>query len=117
MMTREGHFFHIDFGHMLGNFKKKFGIKRERAPFFFTPDLKYVMDQYQQVTGISIYDAFKQCSLLAYQTIRMRGKLFIIMFKMLVATGIEELSVDSDIKWIEQALRLDLSETDARKFF
>lgn len=28
MMTKSGHLFHIDFGHFLGNFKSKFGIKR-----------------------------------------------------------------------------------------
>ena len=43
MLTNKGHFFHIDFGHFMGNFKTKFGIKRERAPFFFTPDMQYVM--------------------------------------------------------------------------
>ena len=26
---KEGNLFHIDFGHFLGNVKKKFGIKRE----------------------------------------------------------------------------------------
>ena len=29
MMTKKGHLFHIDFGHFLGNFKEKFGVKRE----------------------------------------------------------------------------------------
>ena len=37
-VTRAGNLFHIDFGHFLGNFKEKFGVKRERAPFVFTPD-------------------------------------------------------------------------------
>ena len=30
--------FHIDFGHFLGHFKKKYGIRRERVPFVLTED-------------------------------------------------------------------------------
>ena len=32
MVTTSGKFLHIDFGHFLGNFKKKLGFKRETAP-------------------------------------------------------------------------------------
>jgi phosphatidylinositol-4,5-bisphosphate 3-kinase len=39
MLTKMGHLFHIDFGHFLGNFKTKFGVKRERAPFVFTEEV------------------------------------------------------------------------------
>ena len=35
--------FHIDFGHFLGNFKSKFGLKRERAPFVLTSHFVYVI--------------------------------------------------------------------------
>ena len=35
----EGNLFHIDFGHFLGNVKKKFGVKRERDPFVLTKEM------------------------------------------------------------------------------
>lgn len=42
MLKENGNFFHIDFGHFLGNYKSKFGIKREKAPFIFTPAMAHV---------------------------------------------------------------------------
>lgn len=62
MLSTQGCLFHIDYGHMLGNFKKKFGIKREKAPFFFTPDLKWVMDEYDIMTDSKSYETFKTLS-------------------------------------------------------
>ena len=38
MVSEDGQIFHIDFGHFLGHFKKKFGITRERVPFVLTDD-------------------------------------------------------------------------------
>jgi len=43
MMTELGKLFHIDFGHFLGNFKKKFGFKRERAKFVMLPQFEHVL--------------------------------------------------------------------------
>jgi hypothetical protein len=40
----EGNFLHIDFGHFLGNVKKKFGIKRERDPFVFSKECAYFVN-------------------------------------------------------------------------
>lgn len=37
--------FHIDFGHFLGNFKRKLGINRERVPFILTYDFVHVIQQ------------------------------------------------------------------------
>jgi hypothetical protein len=65
MMTRNGHFFHIDFGHILGNFKSKMGVKRERAPFVFTPAMKDVMrgpDQYESFVELccDVYNILRE---------------------------------------------------------
>ncbi len=35
MVNEEGQIFHIDFGHFLGHYKKKFGINRERWALIF----------------------------------------------------------------------------------
>lgn len=37
--------FHIDFGHFLGNWKFKLGVKRERVKFILTPDFVYAMSK------------------------------------------------------------------------
>ena len=39
MLQDNGKLFHIDFGHFLGNFKEKFGIKRERTNFVYTEEM------------------------------------------------------------------------------
>ena len=38
MMRRNGQLFHIDFGHFLGNFKHKFGFRRERVPMILSSE-------------------------------------------------------------------------------
>jgi phosphatidylinositol-4,5-bisphosphate 3-kinase len=43
MINEDGQIFHIDFGHFLGHFKKKFGINRERVPFVLTEDFLKVI--------------------------------------------------------------------------
>ena len=37
--------FHIDFGHVLGNFKSKFGYKRERVPFVLSSEFIFVISK------------------------------------------------------------------------
>ena len=51
MLKKNGQFFHIDFGHILGHFKSKLGVKRERVPFVLTTDFVYVIKRGQSVDG------------------------------------------------------------------
>lgn len=45
ILTFAPQLFHIDFGHFLGNFKRKLGINRERVPFILTYDFVHVIQQ------------------------------------------------------------------------
>ena len=43
MVSQNGHIFHIDFGHFLGNKKQFKGLNRERTDFVFTKEMLYVI--------------------------------------------------------------------------
>ena len=43
MVSRDGCYFHVDFGHFLGHFKAKFGVKREASSFVLTPHMETVL--------------------------------------------------------------------------
>jgi phosphatidylinositol-4,5-bisphosphate 3-kinase len=94
MVTRTGNFFHIDFGHFLGNFKEKFGVKRERAPFVFTPDLAFVMDG----KGSPMYQKFEETCCRVYCELRTEANKYISLFSLMLSTGLPELQSLDDLK-------------------
>ena len=85
MVTQDGHLLHIDFGHFLGNIKRKFGIKRERAPFVLTPDFIHVMKSAyidENDDGTGFFDLFMESCVSAYLEIHRNGSHFINLFSM-----------------------------------
>ena len=50
---------HIDFGHFLGNFKSKLGVKRERVPFVLTNDFIYTIVKGDK--AMEHHQSFKKC--------------------------------------------------------
>ena len=113
MLCRDGRLFHIDFGHFLGNYKSKFGIKRERAPFVFTPDFCEVLGgrnspgfaEFQRVCGH------------AYNVVRARAVDFNRLLTMMLHSGMPELQNEEDIAWVNGALALDMTEAEAAAHF
>lgn len=104
MVHQNGQFFHIDFGHFLGNFKSKFGIKRERSPFVFTPQMKFAIDA--GAKKCNLYDEFLNWCAEAYNVLRARSRLLLVLFSLMVSAGLPELSVQSDIAYFKNMLNL-----------
>lgn len=103
MLTKTGKLFHIDFGHFLGNYKKKFGVKRERAPFVFTPDFAFVMGG----KDTPDFNQFINLCCTAYNIVRKHAAVFINLFAMMLSTGIPELTCVEDITYLREAFSLE----------
>eukprot|EP00047_Mylnosiga_fluctuans_P024651 m.166145 g.166145 ORF g.166145 m.166145 type:complete len:1343 (+) comp9898_c0_seq4:65-4093(+) len=113
MVSQDGHFFHIDFGHFLGNIKKFFGVSRERAPFVLTPDFIYVMGRKDGPR----FKKFVRACVDAYDILRQHARLLIALFAMMLSTGIPELNSAEDIRYLQNALSLDMPTADALAAF
>lgn len=82
MVKDNGIFFHIDYGHFLGNFKYKFGFKRERAPFLLTPDMAHVY------TKNGKEEHFKNSCVKAYNILRKNASRLMNLFIIMSSAGI-----------------------------
>ncbi|RNF26960.1 putative phosphatidylinositol 3-kinase 2 [Trypanosoma conorhini] len=113
MLRQDGTLFHIDFGHFLGNFKTKFGIKRETAPFIFTPMYAYMLGG--QSSPIYVYFVDLACH--AYNVLRRFGGTLMTLFMLMLSTGIPELQKVEDIGWLRTVLLIDRSSEEATEHY
>jgi len=104
MLTKDGKLFHIDFGHFLGNYKSKFGIKRETAPFVFTQHFERVLGGKDRGERFHV---FRNCCMRAFKVLRANADLLMTLFLLMVSCGIPELGASDDIYWIRDALFVD----------
>jgi len=114
MVTKDGHLFHIDFGHFLGNFKKKFGVNRERAAFVFTPEMAYVMGgkKYKKSTQ---FKQFLTLSTRAFFSLRQNALIVENLFILMVSAQMPELMMEEDIYYLREKLYLNMTEKKAEK--
>ena len=111
MIKRNGELFHIDFGHFLGHFKYKMGIKRERAPFVFTR-------QFQSVLGgdnSETFKEFKEKLEKGYIILRNNKEVIITLLNILLCTGIPELN-EKSLRFLENSLLLKKDDKEAIEF-
>ncbi|TUE70084.1 Phosphatidylinositol 4,5-bisphosphate 3-kinase catalytic subunit beta isoform [Bagarius yarrelli] len=116
MVRSTGQLFHIDFGHILGNFKSKFGIKRERVPFILTHDFIHVIQQ-GKTGNTEKFGSFRQYCEDAYLILRKNGNLFITLFALMLTSGLPELTSVKDIQYLKDSLALGKTDEEALKQF
>uniref|UniRef100_A0A667X7R8 phosphatidylinositol-4,5-bisphosphate 3-kinase n=1 Tax=Myripristis murdjan TaxID=586833 RepID=A0A667X7R8_9TELE len=116
MVRSTGQLFHIDFGHILGNFKSKFGIKRERVPFILTHDFIHVIQQ-GKTGNTEKFGSFRQYCEEAYLILRKNGNLFITLFALMLTAGLPELTSVKDIQYLKDSLALGKTDDEALKQF
>jgi phosphatidylinositol-4,5-bisphosphate 3-kinase len=118
MVTEEGQIFHIDFGHFLGHYKKKFGINRERVPFVLPEDFIYVISNGKENPRKSKeFDGFQELCGEAYMALRKHANLLITLFTMMLPTGITELQNMSDVEYLRKTLSVEKSDEEALQYF
>eukprot|EP00038_Savillea_parva_P019908 m.29625 g.29625 ORF g.29625 m.29625 type:complete len:1049 (-) comp4612_c0_seq1:212-3358(-) len=117
MMKRTGELFHIDFGHFLGNWKSKFGIKRERVKFILTPDFVHTLCMGERRERSARWTLFKDTCKKAYLIVRSKAAFFINLLNMMLACGIPELQSHDDVAYLRNTLCLDMSEEEAGNEF
>jgi phosphatidylinositol-4,5-bisphosphate 3-kinase len=122
MLTRVGEIFHIDFGHILGNVKTKFGITRERQPFVFTPQMALIISDevvdFATVLNSEDYIKFEGMCCQAYNKLRQKGNLLITLFSLMLPAYLPELKDrQKDISYLRKALDLEMSFDEANNHF
>uniref|UniRef100_A0A669E998 phosphatidylinositol-4,5-bisphosphate 3-kinase n=1 Tax=Oreochromis niloticus TaxID=8128 RepID=A0A669E998_ORENI len=116
MIRETGQLFHIDFGHFLGNFKRKLGINRERVPFILTYDFVHVIQQ-GRTNNSEKFERFREYCERAYKILCRNGTLFVNLFAMMKAAGLPELTSFKDIQYLKDSLALGKTEDEALKNF
>ncbi|GAA28095.2 phosphatidylinositol-4 5-bisphosphate 3-kinase [Clonorchis sinensis] len=131
MVDTSGRLFHIDFGHILDNRKKKFGITRERVPFVLTKDFITVIahGNADVVLGAPVTDTggggsrdihlqkFAQLCAGAYMLLRKHANILLTLFAMMLPSGLPELTSVCDLEHVRKTLAVEMDDSQALAYF
>lgn len=113
LLAPDGHFFHIDFGYILG-----------RDPKPMAPLMKLSREMVEGMGGStgsaeSQFDAFRQYCFTAYTTLRRSSSLILNLFALMQDAHIPGLAVfgSDSVRKVEERFKLDVTEDEAIGFF
>ncbi|KAI9822989.1 MAG: Phosphatidylinositol (PI) 3-kinase [Phylliscum demangeonii] len=110
LLAPDGHFFHADFGFILG-----------RDPKPFAPAMKLCKEMVEGMGGSNsaYFAAFKQYCFTAYTTLRKSSNLILNLFSLMVDANIPDIRMEPDkAVWkVKERFHLEMSEEDAIMHF
>jgi phosphatidylinositol-4,5-bisphosphate 3-kinase len=114
MIQKDGHFFHIDFGHFLGHFKKVIGdhVNRERN-VYFSSAMYHAVGKSNSVE----WKHFIELCGTAFEILRKHKNMLIYLLMSMLGTGIPELQSKEDVRYFSDKLRKNVDEKSATEFF
>jgi len=108
LLTPDGHFFHVDFGYILG-----------RDPKPFPPPVKVCKEMVDGMGGAQSthYARFKSFCFTAFTILRKSANLILILVALMVDANIPDIKHRDVHEQIQEKFRLDLTEEEAIKHF
>ncbi|KAI9812758.1 MAG: Phosphatidylinositol (PI) 3-kinase [Pycnora praestabilis] len=110
LLAPDGHFFHADFGYILGHDPKP-----------FAPAMKLCKEMVEGMGGASSahYAAFKQFCFTAYTTLRKSSNLILNLFSLMVDANIVAIRMEPDkaVLKVKERFHLEMSEEEAIRHF
>jgi len=112
MIQDNGIFVHIDYGHILGNFKEKMGFKREKSKFVLDQTMMNFCKHY------NMEEEFKYFCVRAYNILRKNANRLLNLLVIMSSSGMPELYSLNNIKYFIDMLKLDKkNDEDAGNYF
>lgn len=109
LLAPDGHFFHADFGFILG-----------RDPKPFAPVMKLTKEMVDCMGGVHSehYKKFKQYCFLAYAALRKSSNLILNLFSLMVDANIPDIRLEPDkaVIKVRERFHLELGEEDAIRY-
>ncbi|KND89763.1 Phosphatidylinositol 3-kinase VPS34 [Tolypocladium ophioglossoides CBS 100239] len=110
LLAPDGHFFHADFGFILG-----------RDPKPFAPVMKLSKEMVECMGGVNSehYQMFKQYCFLAYTALRKSSNLILNLFSLMVHANIPDIRLEPDkaVMKVRERFHLELTEEEAIVYF
>lgn len=110
LLAPDGHFFHADFGFILG-----------RDPKPFAPLMKLSKEMVECMGGVNSehYNKFKQYCFMAYTALRKSSNLILNLFSLMIHANIPDIRLEPDkaVMKVRERFHLELSEEEAILYF